>query len=185
MEVIEWVGVAFGIAAVYLLVINHVFTWPLGLVNILCFLWLFWHQNLYGDFVVQIIFLLTGAWGWLNWSKQEVKIPEMLNFKNRILFISITLLIFPLIYFYLNVYTQCSYPILEALILDLSLVGQILTAMRKFENWFWWVIADVLMVMVYLQKGLYPTAVYAAIIFCLGIKGARDWHKMIKSGLAV
>jgi hypothetical protein len=40
-------------------------------------------------------------------------------------------------------------------------------------------VADALMMVVYYKKELYPTAVYAAIIFIIGIFGLISWQKTI------
>ena len=79
MNTIEILGVVTGIAAVYLLYKNNINTWPVGFINIVCFMWMFWKQKLYGDFIVQLIFLTTGIWGWANWNKSTLKIPDKLT----------------------------------------------------------------------------------------------------------
>lgn len=175
---IEWLGVATGILAVYLLYRNNIYTWPVGFVNIGCFLWIFWNQKLYGDFAVQLIFLTIGISGWINWQRRQYKKPGNLTLKQLLLCIAVTVLLFPPIYIYFGYYTDCSYPIPEALILDLSLVGQWLTAIRRIENWIYWVAADILMFVVYLLKDLEPLALYAFILVFLGIAGYIRWRNI-------
>ncbi len=179
MELIEWIGVITGIIAVYLLYKNHLLTWPVGFINIGCFMFIFWQQRLYGDFVVQVIFLLTGIVGWVNWNRKSFKNPTTSSSKEKTIWITVTLALLPLTSYYLNHYTNCSYPVAEAAIFSLSIIGQCLTALRKLENWYWWLVADALMMVVYYKKELYPTAVYAAIIFIIGIFGLISWQKTI------
>lgn len=178
MDIIEWIGVITGIAAVFLLYKNNILTWPVGFINIGCFMWMFWHAKLYGDFVVQVIFLTTGIWGWIHWKYKTLKIPGYLSVTGTMAWVVITIVLTPVTWYYLRNYTQCSYPIAEAAILSLSLVGQFLTGLRKIENWYWWLVADLLMVIVYYKKELYPTSVYAAIVFVIGIIGLVSWMKM-------
>lgn len=179
MNIIEWVGVITGIAAVYFLFKNNILTWPVGFINIGCFMVMFWQQKLYGDFVVQIIFLATGIWGWANWNKRTTKLPGTLPIKKIMIWIIITLFSIPLAHYYLKNYTDCSYPIAEAAILSISIAGQCLTGLRKIENWYWWLVADFIMIIVYYKKELYPTAVYAGIILVIGIFGLLRWRKML------
>lgn len=179
MELIEWVGVITGIIAVYLLYKNHILTWPVGFINIGCFMFIFWQQRLYGDFAVQVIFLVTGIAGWANWNIKIFKNPTTLSLIEKIIWITASLALLPVTSYYLNHYTNCSYPIAEAAILSLSIIGQCLTALRKLENWYWWLVADALMMVVYYKKELYPTAVYAGIIFIIGIFGLISWQKTI------
>ena len=179
MDKIEWLGVITGIAAVYLLYKNNILTWPVGFINIGCFMLMFWQQKLYGDFVVQIIFLSTGIWGWIHWNKRMAKLPGTLSYKQTLTCVMATLALIPLTMHYLKNYTDCSYPLAEAAILNISIAGQILTGLRKIENWYWWLVADLLMIFVYYQKELYPTAIYAGIIFIIGIFGLFSWRKLI------
>lgn len=185
MDIIEWIGVLTGIAAVYLLYKNNIFTWPVGFINIGCFMWMFWQANLYGDFVVQLIFLTTGIWGWFHWKYKTLKTPGHLTLTETLVWAMITIILTPITWYYLKNYTLCSYPIAEAAILSLSLVGQCLTGLRKIENWYWWLVADLLMILVYYKKGLYPTSAYAAIVLVLGVFGLLSWIKMAKKSTGV
>jgi nicotinamide mononucleotide transporter len=179
MKIIEVIGVLTGIWAVYLLYKNQILTWPIGFISIFCFLFLFWKSKLYGDFVVQIMFLLTGIWGWYNWNNSVIKTPSVLSKRNLILWILFTLVTIPINVYLLETYfIDCSYPIAEAAILSLSLVGQILTTQHKVENWYWWIIADILMVIVYVKKDIYLTSFYAAILLFIGIFGLMRWKKL-------
>jgi len=87
----------------------------------------------------------------------------------------------PFTLFLLKNYTDCSYPFLEAAILNLSITGQCLSAKRKLENWYVWIVADALMVIVYSLKGIYPFALYAFIILILGFAGLFKWNKLIST----
>ena len=179
MAIVEVIGVLTGIWAVYLLYRNQILTWPIGFISIFCFLFLFWKLKLYGDFTVQIMFLLTGIWGWIHWKQSSLKLPTKLTTQLLIIWIVITLASIPFTTILLKSYfVDCSYPIAEATILSLSIVGQILTTQRKLENWYWWIIADLLMIIVYLKKEIYLTTAYAAIILVIGIFGLRSWKEM-------
>ncbi|NUM32133.1 MAG: nicotinamide mononucleotide transporter [Bacteroidetes bacterium] len=181
MQIIEWIGVLSGIAAVYLLYKNSILTWITGYLNILCFMIIFWVNKLYGDFIVQIIFLIVGIWGWINWYKSKITIPQKLNTKNNLLFVFFTLIFWFVGFYLFNSFTKCSFPVAESLILALSITGQILTALRKIENWYYWIIADTLMTLVYLMKELYPTSVYSFTILIIGFLGLIRWKKLIKA----
>lgn len=181
MKIIEWIGVIMGIIAVYLLYKNSIYTWITGFINIFCFMIIFWEQKLFGDFAVQFIFLFVGIWGWINWHKSKLTTPQNLNLISNLIGITLTLMLWFVCNYYFKNYTKCSFPVAESLILALSITGQLLTAMRKIENWYYWLIADFLMTIIYFMKELYPTSVYSAIIFVIGIFGLLRWKKLIKT----
>jgi nicotinamide mononucleotide transporter len=141
-------------------------------------MWVFWQERLYGDFYVQILFLIMGIWGWMNWKRVDNKTPTQLSNLSRLIWLLVAICSIPLTSYYFKHYTDCSFPVAEATILNLSILGQALTAMRKIENWLFWVAADLMMAIVYSMKELYPTALYASIIFFIGIFGWIRWKKL-------
>ena len=179
MNYIEWIGVVSGVMAVYLLYRNSIWTWPVGFVNIACFVWIFWNQKLYGDLAVQFLFLGVGIAGWINWYKKKDTVPQRLSFKQQVFVLLFTLGLFPLTVYFLNSYTDCVFPMAEAAILDLSIVGQVLTSYRKIENWLFWIVADLVMLVVYIIKDLEPLAMYCGIIVVLGCLGLRHWYGLM------
>jgi nicotinamide mononucleotide transporter len=56
-----------------------------------------------------------------------------------------------------------------------SLLGQLLTAKKKIENWHTWIVVDVLYVGLYIYKGLHLTAILYAVFVVLAVLGLRAW----------
>jgi len=178
--IIEWIGVVAGIVSVYFLYRNNILTWPIGFVNIGCFMWLCWNQKLYGDFATNVIFLVVGVWGWVHWSRKDFRIPSSSSFKVRCILGITTLFSIPITtYILINHTVDCSFPLAEASILVLSIFGLWLTSLKKIESWIYWLVADFLMTIIYSLKGLFAMSVYAAMVFILGVLGLFAWKKLI------
>ncbi|MCB9251489.1 MAG: nicotinamide mononucleotide transporter [Flavobacteriales bacterium] len=180
---LEWIAMLTGVLAVVLLYLNNILTWPLGFINIVCLMYVFWYQKLYGDFVVQILFLTIGIWGWWNWKRADDRKPGILKPGSRIKLVIFTLSSIPLTFYYLKNHTDCSFPFMEASILNISIFGQWLTAKKLIENWLYWLVADAMMIWVYAMKDLEVLSGYALILFFLGISGWIRWNRMIKQTL--
>lgn len=181
MLAVELVGVVSGILAIILLYRNNILTWPVGFLNIICFVFLFYTEKLIGDLVVQFIFLGVGIYGWVNWNRKSDQLPSQLGIKTNILIAFLTLAMLPLTVKLLNLYFVCSYPLPEAIILNLSITGQILTSKHKLESWLYWIVADILMSIVYGLKGLELTMIYAIIGTVLGFMGYFNWKSLIRN----
>ena len=67
MDPIEVAGVAFGLWSVWLTIKEKISSWPVGIVNILLFMILFFSVKLYADFGLQIVFLVLSIYGWWVW----------------------------------------------------------------------------------------------------------------------
>ena len=83
---IEFVGTLAGIIAVFLAAKSNIYTWPIGLINIVLFFIIFYRVHLYSDMFLQVYFFAIGIYGWIYWLKKntiEVKI-RLLSHRQRI-----------------------------------------------------------------------------------------------------
>jgi nicotinamide mononucleotide transporter len=62
-----------------------------------------------------------------------------------------------------------------------SLLGQLLTAKKKIENWHTWIVVDVLYVGLYVYKGLHLTAILYAVFVVLAVLGLRAWSSAARA----
>jgi nicotinamide mononucleotide transporter len=61
------------------------------------------------------------------------------------------------------------------------LVATILMAVKKVENWLFWIIGDAVSIPIYLSQGLYFTSGQYIVFLVLAILGYRDWKRKIKN----
>ncbi len=69
-------------------------------------------------------------------------------------------------------------PFLDAFTTCLSLAAQYLLNGKRVQNWFVWIAADVLYVGLYVQRGLFLTAVLYAGFIGLCVVGYREWCRI-------
>ena len=60
-------GFATGLVNVWLLVRQHILNWPLGILNVLLLMLVFWSAGLYADAGLQIVYVVLGCYGWWAW----------------------------------------------------------------------------------------------------------------------
>ena len=63
----EVLGFATGLVNVWLLVRQHILNWPLGILNVLLLMVVFWSAGLYADASLQIVYVALGLYGWWAW----------------------------------------------------------------------------------------------------------------------
>ena len=97
LELIGWLS---GIIAVTLSSIGNIWSWPIGIINVVLSFFLFYQVQLYPDMFLQIFFFVTNMLGWWRWThpnkgeenlKQELKV-SLLNKRSLIVFLFITIL---------------------------------------------------------------------------------------------
>lgn len=74
-------------------------------------------------------------------------------------------------------WTDGRLPILDSLILILGLVAQVLMARKKLENWWIWILFNILSALTSIFRDLYITATLYMIFLGLCLSGLRLWTK--------
>ncbi|NQV74687.1 MAG: nicotinamide mononucleotide transporter, partial [Bacteroidetes bacterium] len=90
-SLLEISGVISGILCVYLAARNNIWSWPLAIISVLIYTFIFFEEKLYADAGLQIYFLFTNIYGWYFWTKKSTeynKTPVSFAPKNLI-FLSI------------------------------------------------------------------------------------------------
>ena len=64
---IEIVATMTGLLCVGLTAKEHIWAWPIGLVNVGCFFVMFGEAKLYADMMLQVIFFVLSVYGWIMW----------------------------------------------------------------------------------------------------------------------
>ena len=83
---LELIGTLSGLASVALAVRDSVLTWPVGLVNVVAFAFLFYRFELFSDVLLQGYFFVMSLYGWYHWSGggQRAEVPiRVLSHRQR------------------------------------------------------------------------------------------------------
>lgn len=198
MSYLEFFGTVLTGWSVYLSAKNKVISWPIGLVGVILYGFLFYQIQLYSDLFEQVYYLITGFWGWYLWthpqnkekdSKNELKVSFGSKQFNLLGIISIVVLTFFLSRFMSNIHlifpvlfpVAASFPFMDAFTTAMSFVANIYLAKRKIENWYLWIIVDIIGVFLYYQKGVIFLALLYFFFLLNAFKGLYDWSKTQKS----
>jgi len=187
---VEFVGVVTGLLCVYLAAKNNIWNWPLAIISVILYIFIFFEARLYADMGLQVYFLGTNIYGWYYWSRKpalEVKTPVALISKKQVLYsVIIVAVVTPLLGTaliklapILN-YTPASYPYLDSFCTACSLVAQVFLARKVLENWLIWIFVDIIYVGIYIFKDLHLTAGMYAVYVGIALMGYIDWKKDYK-----
>ncbi|HRI27086.1 MAG TPA: nicotinamide riboside transporter PnuC [Chitinophagales bacterium] len=183
MDIYEIGGLLSGIAYVVLAARASVWCWPIGLVNVLLFIYLNYYAKLYADVGLQFVYLALTLYGWYNWANAAKQQGNHIGFVNRRLFGSLTLLtvcLAALLALILDRYTDTDVPVWDAVVTALSLTATWLTAQKILENWLLWIFTDVLYVGLYAYKELYLLALLFVIYTLVAAQGYLYWKKLAR-----
>jgi nicotinamide mononucleotide transporter len=180
---LEIVGVITGLLCVYLAAKNIIWNWPIAIISVVIYIFIFYNTRLFADMGLQVYFLITNIYGWYFWSKKpltKAKTPVILIKKKEVLFSIIAIVVFTYILGSVLKYTPASYPFIDSFCTACSLVAQLFLARKVLENWLIWIFVDIIYVGVYLFKGLDLTAIMYAIYVGIALMGYIDWKRDYK-----
>ncbi|MGZ3943966.1 MAG: nicotinamide riboside transporter PnuC [Mucilaginibacter sp.] len=191
---LEIIGVITGLLCVYLAARNNIWNWPIAIISVGIYIFIFMDARLYADMGLQVYFLGMNIYGWYFWSRKpavEVKTPVvMITMQQAIVSALIIAVITPLLGFLLIKfapilhYTPASYPYIDSFCTACSLVAQVFMARKVLQNWLIWIFVDVVYVGVYIFKHLDLTAGMYFIYVGIALMGYIDWKKDYKKQLA-
>jgi len=178
-------GFVTGGICVWLVVREHLWNWPIGLANNVFFFILFLRGRLFADMSLQVVYFGLGVYGWLNWlfggeNRTVLKISRTTRTEWLALFGAIPVCTWVLREILIAV--NGAAPFWDSLTTVLSLAAQYLLCRKRFENWFFWIAADIIYVPLYLSRHLPLTAVLYAVFLAMCLIGVREWSRSLRKG---
>lgn len=182
---LEWLGVFTGILCVWLAAKNNIYTWPIAIISVVVYMFIFFESKLYADAGLQVYFLIMNIYGWYYWSKsrdnRETSRPIVTVGQKEILLSVIGIIVFSFLLgqlLYKN--TDASFPYLDSFCTACSLVAQIFLARKIIQNWLIWIFVDIIYVGMYISKDLYATAIMYTLYVYIASVGYLDWKKLYR-----
>jgi nicotinamide mononucleotide transporter len=181
--VMEINAVLFGFASVWYSKQNNILVFPTGLISTSIFVYLLFKWQLLGDMMINGYYFIMSLYGWYIWTRKvdskNVTPISVVTKKEQIIggiiFVSTLVLVYEVYQFFKMWTNWVAY--VDTLTTALFFVGMWLMAKRKIENWYFWIIADIISVPLYLYKGLVFTSIQYFGFTILAIYGFLAWKK--------
>ena len=179
---LEWFGVFTGILCVWLAAKNNIYNWPIAIVSVVIYIFIFFESKLYADMGLQFYFLAMNFYGWYFWSKnknnKDAERAVSLITKKEIIFSIVGIIVFTAaLGFLLHANTDASFPFVDSFCTACSLIAQIFLARKVLQNWLIWIVVDLCYIPLYIYKSLNLSAVLYAVLVAIAVKGYLDWKK--------
>jgi len=175
---LELLGFVLSVATVVLTILRNHWGWFFAIVSSATYGVVFFDARLYGDAGLQGVFIAASIWGWWQWLRGAAGKPLPVTRLSGAGW-SAALLGWAVGFFalsaFLKAYTDTDVPHMDGFLTAGSLVGQLLTAKKKIENWHTWIVVDMLYVGLYIYKGLHLTAILYAVFVVLAVLGLHAW----------
>lgn len=193
MSYLEFFGTILNLTCVWLVARKNIWNWPVGILAVILFGFLFYQLQLYADLFEQGYYLLTGFWGWYAWA--SVKKPDDARqdivVKRNSIGANVAWLGGIVVLTALGTWAMtrihvwlpklfpepASLPFLDVFTTITSFAAQILLILKRLENWVLWIIVDVIAIGLYWYKEVPLVAMLYAVFLVLATTGLINWHK--------
>ena len=184
MNWLELLASILGVISVWFVVKRNIWAFPIGIVMVVLYFFIFYQAKYYGDMVLQVVFVVMQAQGWYEWSRGDRANDDRIAVRpltmNQWLLTGILLVAGTAgIGYLLHRFTDAALPWVDALTTTLSLLAQWWMNKKYVDNWILWIIADVIYLYQYAYKALYFTTVLYAVFLVLAVLGYREWKKKL------
>lgn len=176
---LELIGFVLSVATVLLNIRRNHWAWLFAIVSSAVYGIVFFQSRLYGDAGLQAVFIGASVWGWIEWLRGAGGGPLRVGRLARAGWawsLAGWALGFLLLARFLHAFTDTDVPQMDGFLTAGSLLGTVLTARKKIENWHTWIVVDILYVGLYVYKGLKLTAILYAVFVVLAVLGLRAWR---------
>lgn len=182
-SVLEAVSFAAGAVAVWLVVKENIWNFPIGIINTAGYSVVFFEARLYGDASLNVVYCALGIIGWYLWlhggeHRTKLQISRAAPAESGLVAVAValsTLLLWKTLHF-----VGGSASFWDALTTSLSLGAQWLLNRKKLENWHIWIVADVIYVPLYVSRGLNLTALLYAVFLVMAVIGLLRWREVCR-----
>jgi nicotinamide mononucleotide transporter len=187
---LELISFVLSIATVLLNIRRVHWAWLFAIVSSATYAVVFFDARLYGDAGLQGVFIATAAWGWAQWlrgggggdgSGAPLAVTR-LDARGWTWSLAGWALGYLALSAFLQRFTDTDVPHLDAFLTAGSLLGTLLTARKKVENWHVWIVVDIVYVGLYVHKALNLTAVLYALFVAMAVAGLRVWSAAARAG---
>lgn len=181
MSVLEIVGVVLGFVYVVLAIRRHISCWLASYIASGLFVVVFLDAGLIFQPWLQVFYMVMAVYGYRKW-RRGAKKPATLGYwgwRNNLIAVAALLAVSIPITIFGAQYSESSLFFIDVVTALAAPLATFMQARKYIGNWIWWMVLDTTYVALYLERGLYFTAVLYASYFALAWVGYRSWRKAL------
>ena len=142
---------------------------------------LYYQKGLYADCGMEFYYLAMTIYGFIAWmrhssKRQDLSIRHMPR-KTALVWLGLAAVIWLVIWYLLSHFTDSRVPILDAFTTALSIVGIWALARKYLEQWFVWIVVDIVTCGLYFYKDIPFKASLYGLYVIIAIFGYFKWKK--------
>ena len=178
MTILEFFAALSGV--IYLGFISYLkrMGWVFGCVSSALYVVICWQQKLFIQSGLQFLYVILGFIGYITWNEQNKIIIYRTSYKTHFALIIIGVILSLFLGKLMSVTSQ-DLPYLDATISVFSILATILATRSILENWIYWIICNMLAILLFSMQELHVTTFLYTIYFLGSIWGYYNWKNLL------
>nr|WP_143186920.1 nicotinamide riboside transporter PnuC [Microbulbifer donghaiensis] len=187
MSLWEIAAVILALAYLLLAMKEKISCWCAAFASTLIYLFLFWDVSLLMESALQVFYLVMAVYGWWQWrhhgdAQQDLKIHRWPLRTHLLVATGVGALTVAFGYL-LQTNTNAALPYLDSFTTWGAVITTYMVTRKVLENWIYWIVVDGVSIYLYLDRGLYLTALLFALYVIIVIVGFFQWLAIYRSEL--
>jgi len=180
---LEVIAVLFGLLSVWYAKKENILVFPTGIISVLIYVYICLFAGLYADMGINAFYFVMSVYGWYKWTRKDqgdnyIPISKN-NLTGNLLSIVGTIAFFFILRYFLTNFTDSTVPNWDSATTAIFLVGMWLMALKKIENWIFWIVGDVISIPLYFHKGLLLTSFQFTVFLIIAVMGYVEWRRKL------
>ncbi|UOQ68526.1 nicotinamide riboside transporter PnuC [Hymenobacter volaticus] len=178
---LEWVAVLTGFACVWLAARESLWNFPIAIVSCGLYIVVYLRAGLYSDSMLQVMFIALSVYGWYEWlygGRGKTELPVSHTRRREWVACALFVVAFTVGFgYYLDYKTDATVPHWDSFTTAVSMAAQYQLMRKRLENWWLWILVDIIYVPILWYKHLYPTSALYALYLGLAVYGYLAWRR--------
>ncbi len=177
-SIYEWIAFFCSIAYVSMATYQKKIAWLFAFISSAIYVYLCFQSRLYLDSFLQSFYVVAAVYGWVTWNRASNTIQLSVKpIKFHLMSIGIIILLAFIIGFLMDTFTNQAAPYVDAQITLLSLFATYLVAQKVVENWWYWIVIDLVCIPLFYSRGLYVTSLLYVVYTVMAVVALIQWKK--------
>ncbi len=192
MNWIEAIAALLGILSVWFARKENILVFPFGIANVAIYIYICFAARLYANAGINAVYLISNIFGWYMWARTGddngiLQITRNSRLQNTLSWVAVAIIYLSVFFLLRRVndgdkaYLQSWLPWIDASNTSFFLVATLLMAIKKLENWQFWIIGNIISIPIYASQGLYFTSIQYSFFLVLAILGWKEWKAKVNN----
>lgn len=192
MNWIEAIAALLGILSVWFARKENILVFPFGIANVAIYIYICFVARLYANAGINAVYLISNIFGWYMWARTgddngKLQITQNSRLQNILSWVAVAVIYLSVFFLLRRVndgdkaYLQSWLPWIDASNTSFFLVATLLMAIKKLENWQFWIIGNIISIPIYASQGLYFTSIQYSVFLVLAILGWKEWKAKVNN----